>query len=297
MRDKDKKIILVTGATGKQGGAAARHLLSRGWHLRILTRDPAKPAAEEFNQLGVEVFKGDLDDRNSILRAARNTYGIFSVQGLEQGPEVEFRQGKTLADVAKECDVQHFVYSSVGGADRNTGIPYFESKWQIEQHINVLQLPATVLRPVWFMDNFLMPMMRSSILDGTLSLPLKPNKSLQMIAVDNIGGFAALAFEKPEQFIGKAFEIAGDELTMPQVVQKIGRVIERDVKYVEMPMEQMKSFNPGWATMFQWFNDFGYNADISKLRSMLPDLMNFETWVHKFGWEHFVKQEAAAARR
>jgi uncharacterized protein YbjT (DUF2867 family) len=297
MQDKDKKTILVTGATGKQGGAVLRHLVNHGWHVRVICRDPNKSSAQACTDMGVEVVKGDLDDRNSVLRAAKGTYGIYSVQAIEKGPEVEFRQGKTLADVARECGVKHFVYSSVGGADRNTGVPYFDSKWQIEQHINSLKLPATIFRPVWFMDNFLIPQFRSSILEGSLSLPLRPDKKLQMIAVDNIGGFVALAFEKPEQYIGKTYEIAGDELTLPQITQKLSRVIEHNVRYVEMPLEQMRASNPGYAKMFEWFNEYGYNADISKLRQMLPELLDFEAWLHKFGWEHFVREEAAVGAR
>jgi uncharacterized protein YbjT (DUF2867 family) len=297
MQNKDKKTILVTGATGKQGGAVLRHLINHGWHVRVICRDPNKTTAQECAETGVEVLKGDLDDRNSVLRAAKGVYGIYSVQSLEKGPEVEFRQGKTLADVAKECGAQHFVYSSVGSANRNTGIPHFESKWQIEQHISSLKLPATILRPAWFMENFLTTQFRSSILEGTLSMPLKPNKTLQMIAVDNIGGFAAIAFENPDKYIGQAIDIAGDELTMPQVAQKLSRVIEREVRYLEMPMEQMKAISADWAAMFQWFNDYGYNSDISRLRRMLPDLIDFETWLHKFGWEHFVKEEVTAGAR
>lgn len=294
MQGKDKKTILVTGATGKQGGAALHHLVNHGWHVRALVRDPAKPAAQALAEMGVEICKGNLDDRNSVLAAAKDSYGIFSVQGLEEGVETEFRQGKLLADIGRQINVTHFVYSSVGGADRNTGIPYFESKWQIEQYIHSLNLPATILRPVFFMENFLSPQMRNSILEGTLSLPLRPEKTLQMIAVDNIGGFAAAAFEDPQKYIGQTLEIAGDELTMPLVARILKKVIDRDVRFIEMPMEQMSKANPGWATMFKWFNDYGYNGDISRLRRILPELLDFEMWLHKFGWEHFAREEAAA---
>ena len=198
-----------------------------------------------------------------------------------------------MADVAKECRVKHFVYSSVGSANQNTGIPHFESKWQIEQYIRSLKLPATIFRPVWFMDNFLAPQFRDMILNGKLSMPLKPDKKLQMIAVDNIGGFVAAAFEHPKKFIGREIDIAGDDLNMLQVTQKLSKVIDRDVQYIEMPMEDMRKQSKEWATMFQWFNNVGYKSDISKLHQLLPDLMDFETWLHKFGWEHFVREHTA----
>jgi uncharacterized protein YbjT (DUF2867 family) len=292
MDNKSEKTILVTGATGKQGGAVARHLASSDWYVRILTRDANKPAAKRCGEMGMEVVQGDLNDKNSVLEAARGVYGIFSVQSLEQGIEVEVRQGRMLADIGKECKVKHFVYSSVGQANGNTGIPHFESKWKIEQYIHSLGLPVTIFRPVWFMENFGMPQFRDSILNGMLLMPLKPNKTLQMIAVDNIGGFVAEAFESPDKYIGQEIDIAGDELTMPQVTQKIGKAIDRDVKFIEMPMEEMKKASEEWAKMFQWFNDVGYKSDISKLRKMLPDLMDFETWLHKFGRQLFVEEAA-----
>jgi uncharacterized protein YbjT (DUF2867 family) len=276
MEGKSEKTILVTGATGKQGGAVARHLTSAGWHVRILTRDPKKPAAKRCRPMGMEVVQGNLNDKNSVLKAADGVYGIFSVQSREQGAEVEIRQGKLLADVGKECGIRHFVYNSVCAANCNTKIPHFESKWQIEQYISSRKIPVTIFRPVWFMENFLMPQFQDSILKGTLSMPLKPNKTLQMIAVDNIGGFVAKAFENPDEFIDQAIDIAGDELTMPQVTEKLSKVIGRGVKFVEMPMQEMKKASEDVAKMFQWFNDVGYKSDISKLRQTLPDLMNFE---------------------
>jgi uncharacterized protein YbjT (DUF2867 family) len=293
MKGKGEKTILVTGATGKQGGAVAKHLTSEGWRVRILTRDPKKAAAKRCREMGMEVTQGDLNDKNSVLKAADGVYGIYSVQSLEQGLEAEVRQGKTLADVAKNRGVRHFVYSSVGAANRNTKIPHFESKWQVEQHIGSLKIPATIFRPVWFMENFLMLQFRDSILKGTLSMPLKPDRTLEMIAVDNIGGFVAKAFENPDELIGQAIDIAGDELTMPQVAEKLGKVIGHDVNFVEMPMEEMRKASEEWAIMFQWFNDVGYKSDISKLRQMLPDLMDFDTWLQKVGREHLAGEKVA----
>jgi uncharacterized protein YbjT (DUF2867 family) len=293
MEGKNEKTILVTGATGKQGGAVARHLTNSGWHVRILTRDPNKPEAKTFREMGMDVIKADLNNKNSVLKAADGVYGIYSVQSLEQGVEVEARQGKMLADVAKNRGVKHFVYSSVGAANRSTKIPHFESKWLVEQHIGSLKIPATIFRPVWFMENFLIPQYRDSILKGKLTMPLKPDKTLEMIAVDNIGGFVAEAFENPDEFIGQAIDIAGDELTIPQVAKKLSKVVGHDVKFVEMPMQEMRKVSEEWAIMFQWFNDVGYKSDITKLRRMLPDLMDFEMWLQKVGREYFAGEKAA----
>lgn len=287
MIDNKGKIILVTGATGNQGGAVAYSLLSSGWTVRALIRDPSKPAALVLAEKGVQVVKGDLDDRVSVDQALKGVYGVFSVQAfMEQGTAGEIRQGKTLADSAKAAGIEHFVYSSVAGAERNTDIPHFESKWEIEQHIRTLKLPATIFRPVFFMHNFNSPLfnLRQSILGGTLSLAIRPDKSLQMLASEDLGVFVTMAFEKPNDFIGKAIELAGDEMTMPQAAKVFSRVMGRPVRFVEMAIEQVRNFSEDLALMFQWFNEKGFQADIPALRALHPQLMTLETWLRKTGW-------------
>jgi uncharacterized protein YbjT (DUF2867 family) len=284
--DHHNQTILVTGATGRQGGAVARHLLADGWRVQALVREPGKPTAEALAEQGIELVHGDLDDAASLKRALAGVYGVYSVQNFwlpGVGVEGERRQGKTLADAAGDADVKHFVYSSVGGAERNTGIAHFESKWQIEHHIRALGLPATVLRPVYFMENLFWQ--RQSIVEqGILSQPaLRPDVTLQMIAVDDIGAFAALAFAKPEQFVGKAMEIAGDEMTLPEAAEVLSRVSGRPVRYV--PAETP----PGGANadnlkMQEWFNESGYQAYIPALRRLYPGLTNLETWLQRTGW-------------
>lgn len=281
------KIVLVTGATGNQGGAVARSLLASGWSLRALTRDPSKPAALALAEKGVQVVKGDLDDRASVVQALKGVYGVFSVQTfMEQGTAGEIRQGKALADITKAAGIEHFVYSSVAGAERNTGIPHFESKWEIEQYIRTLKLPATIFRPVFFMYNFNLPLfnLRQSLLGGTLSLAIRPDKSLQMLAAEDLGAFVTMAFEKPNDFIGKAIELAGDEMTMPQAVEVFSRVMGRPVRFVEMTIEQVRSFSEDLALMFKWINEKGFQADIPALRALHSQLMTLETWLRKTGW-------------
>jgi uncharacterized protein YbjT (DUF2867 family) len=281
MMSNSDKIILVTGATGQQGGATARHLLEQGWRVRALVRDPNTAAAQALSAKGAELVQGDLDNRSSLDRALTGVYGVFSVQTFmgPEGPVGEARQGKALANAAKAAGVQHFVYSSVGGADRKSGLPHFESKWQIEQHVRELGLPATILRPVFFMENLRSPWMGPR--DGVLAVALRPTTSLQMIAVDDIGAFAALAFARPAEFMGKAIEIAGDAQTGPQVAETMARVTGQPVRFVELPLEQVRSFNTEMADMMAWFNDHGYNADIPALRKLLPGLLTFEQFLRR----------------
>lgn len=281
--DKDA-IVLVIGATGQQGGATARHLLAGGRGVRALVRDPQKPAAQWLVQAGAELVQGDLDDRASLDRAMQGVYGVFSIQTpfAKDGPVGETRQGRAVANAAKAAGVQHFVYTSVGGAERNTGIPHFESKWLVEQYIRDLDLPATILRPAFFMENFsqaLAPQER----EGTLVLTVaqRPDRPMQMIAADDIGFFAARAFARPEETIGTATELAGDSLTMPQVAEMMSKVRGRPVQFYPLPVDQLRSFNEDAGLMFEWFNESGYAADIPTLRAIHPELMTFETWMRR----------------
>jgi uncharacterized protein YbjT (DUF2867 family) len=283
MMSTQSKLILVAGATGTQGGAVVRRLLADGWRVRGLTRDLNKPAARTLQGQGVELAAGDLNDRASLDKALDGVYGVFSVQNYrEQGVEGELRQGKALAEAVRQTAVQHFIYSSVGGADRNSGVPHFESKWGVEQHVRSLGLPATILRPVAFMDNYnwSRPMILNGVFNG---FGLRPEVKLQLIASEDIGGFAALAFANPSEYIGQALEIAGDELTEPEIAGVFSRVIGRPVKY--QPLQSASNQDPENVKMNRWFNEAGYRADIPALRAIYPALLTFEAYLRKNGWE------------
>src|SRR5512138_943667 len=199
----NNRIIAVTGATGQQGGAVARKLLADGWKVRALTRDVNKPAAQALAQAGAELFAGDMDSRADLDAAFQGVYGVFSVQNFwlpNVGFEGEIRQGKSVADAAKAAGVQHLVYSSVGSAHRGMGQKHFDSKWIIEQYIHSLDIPYTILRPVAFFENFNWE--RASTLNGTFNaIGLRPEKVRQMIAVEDVAMFVALAFANPEQYL------------------------------------------------------------------------------------------------
>jgi uncharacterized protein YbjT (DUF2867 family) len=275
--------ILVTGATGKQGGAAVRHLIAKGFRVRALSRDPSKPAARELAELGIDVIQGDLDDRRSLDRAINGVHGAFSVGSFwEHGPEGEVRQGKAVADAAKAAGLKHLIYTSVDGAERATGLDHFESKWKVEQHIAEIGVPATILRPVFFMENFLTAVRPT--LEGdklTLALPMKPEKSLQLVAVSDIGAIAAIAFERPDAYVGKAIGIAGDELSMPQVAAAMQRFLGRTVEFNEIPLDAARSASRDMGDMFAWLNERGYTVDIPALREIFPALLRFDTWLHE----------------
>jgi uncharacterized protein YbjT (DUF2867 family) len=283
------KTILVTGATGRQGGAVIRHLLPKGWKLRALTRNPNGCAARQLSEEGVEVVQGDLEVPPSLEHAARGLYGIFSVQDYwVSGFRREIQQGKNLADIAKKTGVTHFVYSSVGGAERNTGIAPWETKWEIEKHIRQLGLPTTIFRPTGFMEIYHMLELEVGLLMGRFLDPVRPDKPYQSIATDDIGAFVALAFDRPNEFIGLELEIAGSELTPRQTAEIFSRVMGKPVKYGKLPMLAARILlGKDFHAMFRWLNRDAFQANIPELRRRYPEirLHSLEEWLRGDGWD------------
>ncbi|MFI6603609.1 NmrA/HSCARG family protein [Nonomuraea sp. NPDC050536] len=284
------KTVLVTGATGNQGGATARHLLADGWRVRALVRDDTTPAAVELAAAGAELVRGDLDDLASISAAAQGTYGIYSVQSANDN---EIAQGKNVADAAKAADVQHLVYSSVGGVDSQNRF-YVEhgwgpiDKWQIEEHIRDLGVPATILRPAGFMEDFTSP--ARFFQNGSLNVPWHDDLIMQLIAIDDTGAFAALAFAEPEVYLGKAMEITGDRLTAPQIADALSTAAGRQVPHTQIPLEVLWEHNPEVAKVFTWANETYYDSDLEPLRKAHTGLLDFHAWLDRSGKARLLAQ-------
>jgi uncharacterized protein YbjT (DUF2867 family) len=272
------RTILVTGATGHQGGAVLRHLREKHYPVRALTRDANSPKSRALMTPGVEPVSADLDDPASLGRALEDVYGVYSVQPFTDDIEGEVRQGSNLVDAANRAEVSHFVYSSVVAADAGTGIPHFESKGRIEEHLRNTGTPYTIFRPVSFMENWLGA--KEQLEAGTLSLPLKPETRLQMIAVDDIGAFVTQAFEHSGHWNGKTYELAGDELPMQEIAQALGRAIGREVKYVQVPWDEFEKMAGHELTiMYRWFDEVGYQVNIDSVREQYPRLLTFGEWL------------------
>lgn len=275
--------VLVTGATGQQGGAVAKALLARGQKVRVMTRNPEKAAA--LSKAGAEVVQGDLTNQAILQMALRGVHGVFAMSTpFEAGMEAEVRQGIMMADAAKQAGVAHYVYTSVGSAHLHTRIPYFDSKWKVEQHIKKIGLPATILRPVWFMENFTTFAKPSA--EGVLSNPMKPSRKLAMVTLRDIGEFGAAAFMRPKDFLGQAIDLAGDELTMPETAALLTKAIGRPIRFQEFPMDQAeKAIGHDLATMFRWFNDVGYAIDLPALKQQFGiPLTAFAEWTTSVDW-------------
>jgi uncharacterized protein YbjT (DUF2867 family) len=262
--------------------------LAQGWRVRALTRDLDKPAAQELAAARAELVPGDMDNLAELEAAFQGAYGVFSVQNFwlpGVGFEGEIRQGKAVADAARAAGIKHLVYSSVGAAQRGMGQKHFESKWIIEQYIQSLDLPYTILRPVAFMENY--NWRRADILNGTFQgFGLRPEKTLQIVATDDIGAFAGLAFANPEQYLSKTIELAGDELTETHIAAVFSKVIGRPVKAVGPQSVSSGTQTEEQIAMYNFFNGTGYDADIASLRAIYPALQTLEQYLRRNGWEN-----------
>lgn len=280
--------FFVVGATGQQGGAVVQSLIRQGQKVRALVREGKQHSekAEALRKQGVEMVLGDMTDQTSLETAMTGVDGVFAMTTFfEAGLDVEVQQGKVIAEAAKNTRVPHLVYSSVGSAHRNTGVPHFESKWNVEQHIRQLGIPFTTLRPTFFMDNFA-TLMRESILQGSLIVPLHAETKLQMVAVSDIGNFGAAALIRPKEFLGQGIELAGDDLTMGEVAAQFSHTLNRPVQFTPLPDDQAEgAMGHDMAAMFRWFNEVGYCAEIQDLRNRFGiPLTSFAEYVGSVDW-------------
>ncbi|MBD6620821.1 NmrA/HSCARG family protein [Komarekiella sp. 'clone 1'] len=279
-----ERLILVTGATGNQGGAIARHLLQHGkFKVRTMVRDPNKPAAQGLQQAGAELVQGDFNDRASLDRALQDVYGVFSIQNFRDGVDTEIRQGSAITDAAKAAGIEHFVYSSVGSAGRNTGIPHFDSKFQVEEYIRAIELPYTILRPVFFFYNY--NGMRPIIEQGTLLQPLSPETKLQQLSEEDYGAMVAEVFDRPADFMHREIEVASVEMTMPEIAAAFSRVLDKSVNYQQIPFEAFEQQAGEEVTiMFRWFENVGYATDLAQLKREFPAPTDFDSYLRNHGW-------------
>ncbi|TME12030.1 MAG: hypothetical protein E6I80_04480 [Chloroflexi bacterium] len=182
------------------------------------------------------------------------------------------------------------------GVERNSGIGHWATKWEVEQYIRKLSLPATMIRPAAFMENYYSEQTEIGILQGKFTDAVRADKPYQTIAVDDIGAFVALAFDRPKEFIGQALEIAGSELTNPQAAEVFSRVLGKPVEFEELPMPVVQSvLGEEYYQMYRWFNEEGFKADIAELRRRYPEVHQhtLEEWLRSEGWHKRVRRVQA----
>ena len=233
-----KLAVVVTGATGKQGGAVVKSLLERGHEVRAVTRSTDSAKARELANAGVTLVRASLEDTAALTKALEGATSLFAMTTpFEGGTQAETRQGISAADAAKAAGV-HLVFTSVGSANRQTGVPHFDSKYEVEEHIAKIGVRATILAPVYFMENLYFG--KEQLAKGIYATPLPPTRQLAQVAVADIGAVAVRLLEDPGRFAGKRFDLAGDELTGNDVVAILSRVTGRPFTYFQVPLDVIR---------------------------------------------------------
>jgi uncharacterized protein YbjT (DUF2867 family) len=277
--------IAVIGATGNQGGSVVQALMGGGVRVRALVRDPSKPAAQALAARAVELTVGDLTDAAALDTFFEGVDAAFAMTTpFPGGTERETGTGIVIADAAARAGVPHLVFSSVGGAERESGVPHFESKRRVEEHLESLGIHHTFLRPVFFMDNF--SHFSTSVEEGQIvvRMAMPGDIPLQMIAVRDIGKAAAAILLGGSAVEGSSVEIAGDTLTGSQIAQAMGVHAGLPARYAALPLEAIASFGDQ-AEMFRWFSETpAYRADFATTRSLVPDVLDFPGWLAASGW-------------
>ncbi|MGW4462274.1 NmrA/HSCARG family protein [Micromonospora sp. NPDC004704] len=288
MNTQPSGTIAVFGGTGKQGGSVIDSLLSRGAHVRALVRSPRSDRAQALAGRGVELERVEIGDAAS-LSAALQGVDAFFLMTTPAGHTLsdmagETRQGINLVDAAIKAAVPHIVFSSVGGAERDSGVPHFESKRRVEEHLQQSGLRATIVRPVAFMDNF--TYMGPSVENGeiVLRMPLPDHIGLQLIAVRDIGEISAPFLLGAADALGGAIEIAGDERTGSQIAAAFGEHAGLPARYEALPLQALGD-NPDMQAMFRWFAETpAYQADIRAVKAIAPNAWDLPTWLRSSGW-------------
>ncbi|MEU7586171.1 NmrA/HSCARG family protein [Micromonospora sp. NPDC049230] len=304
--------VAVGGATGAQGGATARALLKAGHRVRALTRRPDSPAADTLRNLGADVRQADFDDQASLDAALAGADSLFAVttpfgtdratqpgadpavearQGAGRAVEArhgaglatEVRQGRVLVDAAAAAGLGHIVLTTVAHADRGTGVPHYESKYLVEQHLRGSGVPWTIIAPAAFMDNYASGWTLDGLRHSTFAWPMPADRPFALIPAVDIGAFAALVLRQPGQFVGRRIDIASDQRTPAQLAEILAGVIGRAIDHQRVPLARVRQWSGDLAAMFEYFTDVGLDVDVEGLRRDYPEV----------GWHGFADWAAA----
>jgi uncharacterized protein YbjT (DUF2867 family) len=261
------KRVLVTGATGQQGGAVVDALTSGEYGefaVYGMTRNAEGEAAAALADRGVHVVEADMDDRSSLDDAVAGMESVFLVTTFfEAGPEAEAEQGMRVIDACADAGVDHVVYSSVASAD-TAPLDHFASKRRVEEHLADSGLAWTVVRPVYFMQNF--DWLEQDVREGTLAMPLAEGVSLGVVDIADIGRTVGVVLADPDSWVGETIDVAGDELTLAGFAAAFTAALDREVGAIHVDVEAYRAeAGDEMADMYRWFNEGGYDVDVPEL--------------------------------
>lgn len=285
-----KLTVVVAGATGKQGGAVVKQLLARGHEVRAITRDVASAKAKALAATGVSLVRASLEDTGALVKALDGATSLFAMTTpFEAGAQAETRQGISSADAAKAAGV-HLVFTSVANADRKTGVPHFDSKYAVEEHIAKIGVRASILAPAYFMENLYFG--KEQLAKNIYAMALPSTTKLAQVAVEDIGAVAVRVLENPARFVDKRFDLAGDELSGNDVIAILSRITGRPFIYFQVPLDVIRQrMGDDGAKMNEWFARVGYTVDRAALRREFPDVVfqDFESWARAQDWNALLR--------
>jgi uncharacterized protein YbjT (DUF2867 family) len=264
--------VLMFGATGTQGGAITRELLSRAVRVRALVRDSTSERARALAELGAELVVGDLNDEWSLAQAFSTVPVAYAITTpFENGADAEVRQGDTIIRAAAQAGLPWLILASVAAADRAT-VPHFRSKARIEAQLQSASVPWTVVAPSYFYENVLGS--RESLLRGVLPMPMPVRTPLHQVALRDLGAIVAAILERRDEHLSQRVEVAGDDPTPEAMAAALG------AHAVETSVPELAERNPDLAAMYAFLADTGYGIDVAALRARYPEV----AWTRFADW-------------
>lgn len=278
----DARLVAVTGATGRQGGAVARHLLAAGWRVRALTRDPSSQASARLAAAGAEVVRADMGSPQSLQSAFAGAHGVFSVQNpMISGPHEEVRQGRAVGDAAAAEGVRHVVYASAGPGVPETGVRQWDDKLVVRAHLESLGLPLTVLRPMAFMElmsdkDFYPPVSMWHLMPKLIG----DDRPLPWLCADDVGAVAARVFAAPNRFAGVELPLGADVRTIGECRELWREANGRAPRGFPMPLWLFHRFvGDDLTRMWRWLRTHPVAFDLAATRAIVPAARTVREWL------------------
>ncbi|XP_077130281.1 nmrA-like family domain-containing protein 1 [Ranitomeya variabilis] len=289
----DKRVFVVFGATGAQGGSVAAALLDDGtFEVRAVTRDTSKPAAVKLKEAGAEVVSADLDDEKSLEAALSGAYGAFLVTNFfEQfSKEKEIAQGKLIADLSKRLALEIVVFSGLENVKKLTEgkleVLHFDGKGEIEEYFREIGVPMISVRLPSYYENLLTYFRPQKNKDGdgySLAIPMG-DVPLDGMSVKDLGGVVVSILKSPSEYIGKNIGLKREMLKVEQYAAIMSKVTGKDIKDAKITLEAYENLGfPGAAELANMFRFFitKPDRDVDITLKLNPKAKTFQPWMEE----------------